>query len=104
MYANRGDRIWTYGRPLPKRVLYQTELHPVKKYVSDILQNSTDGHKGGPTPLPRGLDFRFFFLSETWARMYSSPVVFIITPLLSSVNGAVGMDCWERKQQSVLFY
>ena len=29
MYANRDDRIRTYGHSLPKRVLYQTELHPV---------------------------------------------------------------------------
>ena len=29
MYANRDDRIRTYGHSLPKRVLYQTELHSV---------------------------------------------------------------------------
>ena len=29
MYANRGERIRTFGHSLPKRVLYQTELHPV---------------------------------------------------------------------------
>ena len=26
--GNRDDRIRTYGHSLPKRVLYQTELHP----------------------------------------------------------------------------
>ena len=44
------------------------------------------GTKRGPTSLPRGLVFRFFFLSETWARMYSSPFLFIITLPVSSVK------------------
>ena len=45
--SNRGDRIWTYGHSLPKRVLYQTELHPV--VVVPIAANP-ELPRGSPQP------------------------------------------------------
>ena len=87
MYANRGDRIWTYGRPLPKRVLYQTELHPVKKYVSDILQNNTDGHQEGSHLSPTRVGF---------------PILFSLGDVSTDVFQSVYSSTWTRTRDKVI--
>ena len=98
MYAIGVKGFEPSDHSLPKRVLYQTELHPVNNASVISCRITLTGTKRGPTSLPRGLDFRFFFLSETRARMYSSPFLFIITLVVSSVKWcpvlpSVLMDC-----------
>ena len=52
MYANRGERIRTFGHSLPKRVLYQTELHPVNNAPVISCRITLTGSRGIP-PLSR---------------------------------------------------
>ena len=69
MYANRGERIRTFGHSLPKRVLYQTELHPVNNApVISCRITLTVAPRGIP-PLSRvGWFSDSLFLSETRAQ------------------------------------
>ena len=62
MYANRGERIRTFGHSLPKRVLYQTDdPHPVNNASVISCRITLTGTKRDPTSLPHGLDVPILF-------------------------------------------
>ena len=89
MYANRGERIWTFGHSLPKRVLYQTELHPVNNAPVISCRITLTGSRGIPPLSHMGCCSDSFFSRRCEPGCIPVPYALIIADHLSFSKSSI---------------